>query len=98
MNFLTTMQTPLYSIGANGFFNRVSSVPAGTELTVTKTAIDPLSERVIGYLASGEIIYTDGLTQVLDEVEVKSTRLWGWLVGIGLAGFVGYKIYKYKTK
>jgi len=98
MKFITTMQTPLYKLASTGFYTFVRSLPVGSEIQVTQTGIDPKSERPIGYLATGEIIYTDSLTRVLEEVTAKSTRLWDWLIGIGLVAAGGYAYYKYKNK
>lgn len=98
MNFLTNSQTPVYVKAATGFFTAVRSLPAGQLVEFVRTGIDDKSERPIGYLATGEILYTDTLTRVLDEVETKSTRLWDWLIGIGLVAAGGYAYYKYKNK
>ena len=95
MKFITTMQTPLYKLASTGFYTFVRSLPTGSEVTVTSTDVDPKSQRPIGILATGEIIYTDSLTRVLEEVTAQSTRLWDWLIGIGIAAGIGYAIYKH---
>lgn len=98
MKFITTIQTPLYQVASNGFFTAIRSLPAGTEVTLTRTGIDDKSGREIGYLPTGEIVYTDVLTRLLDEVETRATRLWDWLIVLGIAGFAAYKIYNhYRT-
>jgi hypothetical protein len=86
MKYITTSQTPVYTIGANGFYRMVKSLPIGSLVTFVKTAFDERSNRPIGFLASGEIMYLDTLTRQLDEVVVKDTRLWDWLLWFGLAG------------
>jgi len=96
--FITISQTPVYKVAANtGFYSRVNSLPVGTEVSFVKTGVDPLSERAIGYFATGEVMYLDALSPLIDEVEVKSTRLWDWLLWIAIAGgvsYIGYKGYK----
>jgi len=96
--YITISQTPLYKIApGTGFYSRARSLPVGTEVSFEKTAIDPLSDRQIGILASGEVMYLDALSPLIDEVEVKSTRLWDWLLWIALAwgvSYIGYKGYK----
>ena len=85
MKYITNSQTPVYRIGANGFFSFVRSLPMGTELQFAKTEIDKLSNREFGILPSGEVMYIDALSQYLDEVEVKAKRLYDWLIWIGVA-------------
>jgi hypothetical protein len=96
--FITISQTPVYKIApGTGFYSRARSLPVGTELSFEKTAIDPLTQRQIGILASGEVMYLDALSPLIDEVVVKSTRLWDWLLWLalaGAAGYVGLKNYK----
>jgi len=43
-------------------------------------------------------VYIDYLAPVLEEVEVKSTRLWDWLIGLGIASAVAYMYTKRKNK
>lgn len=96
--YITIAQTPVYKVApGTGFYSMVNSLPVGTEVSFVKTVVDPLTERAIGFLASGEVMYLDGLSQLIDEVEVKGTRLWDWLLWIALAGgvsYIGYKGYK----
>lgn len=99
MNFITTSRTPVYKVASNGFFTSVRSLASGTEVNFTTMGIDDKSDRPIGFLTTGEILYTDTLTRLLDEVTVKSTRLWGWLIALGLtAAGIGYGVYKHKKK
>jgi len=95
--FITISQTPVYKVAATGFYSFVRSLPMGTELVFTQKSVDPKSQREIGVLPTGEVMYLDALSPLIDEVEVKSTRLWDWLLWIAIAGgvsYVGYKGYK----
>lgn len=98
MKFITTQQTPVYRVAANGFYQFVRSLPAATELAFASTSVDSKSNRQVGILSNGEVMYLDALTPVLPEVEVRSTRLWGWLLALGLAGFGTYKFIKSRSK
>lgn len=94
MTYLTTSQTPVYKPGTTGFYTFVRSVPAGTEIVFTGTAMDPRSNRTVGLLPGGEVMYTDTLTRVLDNVQVQDTRLWDWLLWLGAAGVGIYLLNK----
>jgi len=99
MNYIATATTPTYILSTSGFYSHAGSLPTGTEITIASKGIDEKSNREVGYLANGKIVYLDALQPVLmlDEIEVRSTRLWGWLVGLGLAGAaIGVAVYKYK--
>lgn len=82
MIYLATSQTPLYQVNELGFFKMLRSVPAGTELTITTTIIDDKSDRPIGKLETGEIVYLDKLTKTLEAVEVKGKFMWWYISGI----------------
>ena len=98
--YITTMATPTYVLSTDGFYKHSgTTLPSGTELTVKSKGIDNKSDREVGYLANGTIVYLDRLQPVtqLQEVEVRSTRLWDWLIGLSvLGGAIGYGVYRYK--
>lgn len=97
MKFITTSQTPTYKLGSSGFYAATGSIPAGTELTIAVTGIDPKSDRAIGTTAAGQIVYLDVLTKLLDDVEVEATFLWGWIAAIIAAVLIGSFIYITKS-
>ncbi len=94
MKYITTSQTPVYIKDRNGFYRMTRSVPVSTEVLFVQTAMDDKSGRTVGILSNGEVMYLDALTRILDEVEVKDTRLWDWLILMGLAAGTIYFITK----
>jgi hypothetical protein len=100
MNYIATATTPTYTLNiASGFYTHAGSLATGTEITLASKGVDAKSGREVGYLANGKIVYLDALQPVtmLDEIEVRSTRLWGWLAGLAVTGAaIGYGVYKYK--
>jgi hypothetical protein len=97
MKYITTAATPKYVLSTSGFYSHSGTVPTGSEITIASTGLDSKSDRPVGYLASGEIVYIDTLTRVLDEVVAKSTRLWDWLAAVALVGgAIGYGVYEHK--
>lgn len=101
VTYITTSATPKYVLGTDGFFKSTGTIASGTEVMLTNHGIDAKSQRPIAQLPTGEILFTDKLTRidtkVLEEVEVRSTRLWGWLALVALAGSaIGYGVYQYK--
>lgn len=94
MKFVTTSQTPVYIKDSNGFYRMTRSLPIDTPVQFAQTGFDDKSGRPIGIFANGEIMYLDTLVNVLDEVVVKDTRLWDWLLYIGLAVGTIYYITK----
>lgn len=101
VNYITTTATPTYVRGADGFLKHTgTTLPTGAEIMVSNQTVDANSGRTIGQLPTGVIVFTDKLvpaTRTLQEVEVRSTRLWGWLGWVALAGSViGYGVYRYK--
>lgn len=97
LNHITISQTPVYALRPNGSYTFVRSLPAGTEVKFDRVETDPLSKRQVGIFANGERMYLDALSPLLEEVEVKSTRLWDWALYIAVAGTIGYFVYKYKN-
>lgn len=100
VTYITTSATPKYVMGADGF-KSTGTIASGTEVMLTNHGTDAKSQRPIAQLPTGEILFTDKLTRidtkVLEEVEVRSTRLWGWLALVALAGSaIGYGVYRYK--
>lgn len=60
--YITTMATPTYVISTDGFYKHSgTTLPSGTELTVKSKGIDNKSDREVGYLANGTIVYLDRL-------------------------------------
>lgn len=98
--YIATTASPVYVMSTDGFFKHTGrTLPTGTEITIASKGIDDKSNREVGYLANGTIVYLDRLQPVtqLDEVVVKSTRLWDWLIGLSLlGGAIGYGVYQYK--
>lgn len=85
MKYITNSQTPVYRKDANGFYRMTRSLPVGTDVMFVQTTVDEKSGRAVGIFPNGEVMYLDALTQVLDEVVAKDTRLWDWLLYLGLA-------------
>lgn len=96
--FITISQTPVYALRPNGSYTFMRSLPEGTEVKFDRVETDPLSKRQVGIFANGERMYLDALSPLLDEVEAKSTRLWDWLIYIGIASGLGYAGYRYWKK
>lgn len=98
--YIATTASPVYVMSTDGFFKHTGrTLPTGTEITIASKGIDDKSNREVGYLASGEIVYLDRMQPVIvtDAVVVQSTRLWDWVLYAGLAGgAIGYGIYKYR--
>ena len=92
MKYITTMRTPAYVFNpATGFHQVAAWINAGTELSFTGTVTEATGERrQMGVLSNGQRVYLDYLAPVLEEVEVKSTRLWDWLIAAGIVGAVVY--------
>lgn len=90
MKFATQSQQPVYRQGADGFYSMTRSLPAATVVEFTKLITDAKSNRPVGVLPSGELMYTDAMVQILDDVEVKDSRIWDWLIvsGMAIAGFI----------
>jgi len=98
--FITTMRTPAYVFNsATGFHQVAAWINAGTELSFNTTITEATGERrQMGVLSNGQRVYIDYLAPVLEEVEVKSARLWDWLIGLGIASAVAYMYTKRKKK
>lgn len=84
MKYITTSQTPVYKQQGE-FFGFVRSIPAATEITVARQFKDLKSGRMVGVMVSGEFVYIDSLTPLIDGPTVTASRLWDWLIIGGLA-------------
>lgn len=83
MDAITFQQTPVYRANSSGGIVQSGSIPAGKEILITKVDLIISDNRQIGFLPTGEFVYMDSISTILDNnIQVKDKRLWDWLIGL----------------